>query len=107
MSAVRQFRIARGKCLKCLKSLLSDVKRTFGFTVAAFDGPVVVAVMISGSFAVVQQTVAALFQCQRAVGAQIELVAIIRMGVRLFAVFLRALRRLFVFLAPDHWETTR
>jgi len=69
---------------------------------------VVVAVVVSGPFAVVQQTVAALFQRQRAVGAQVELVAIVRVGVRLFADFLRTLRRLLraVFLASDRCETT-
>jgi len=67
------------------------VQPTFGFAVAAIHCPVVVAVVVGGSFAVVQQTVAALFQRQSAVRAQVELIAIIGVGVRLFAVLFRTL----------------
>jgi len=42
---------------------------------------VVVAVVVGGAFAVVQQTVAALFQRQSAVRAKVELIAIIGVGV--------------------------
>jgi len=82
------------------------VQPTFGFAVAAIDGPMVVAVVVGGAFAVVQQTVAALFQRQSAVRAQVELIAIIGVGVRLFAMLFRTLRRSFgaVFLALDHCE---
>ncbi|CAH1724153.1 unnamed protein product [Aphis gossypii] len=76
-------------------------RHNFGFAISALDGPVVVAVVVGGAFAVVQQTVAALFECQSAVRAQVELIAIIGVGVRLFAVLFRTLRRA-VFLAPDH-----
>lgn len=79
-------------------------QHTFRFAISAFDGPVVVAVVVGGAFSVVQQTVAALFECQSAVRAQVELIAIIGVGVRLFAVLFRTLRRA-VFLAPDHCET--
>lgn len=67
---------------------ISLYQRTFGFTVATLDGPMVVAVVICGSFAVVQQTVSALFKCQRSVRAQVELVAVLLMSVRLFSYFL-------------------
>lgn len=79
---------------------------TFGFAVAAIDGPVVVAVVVGGALAVVQQTVTALFQRQSAVRAQIELIAIVGVWVRLFAVLFRTLRGSFraVFLALDHCE---
>lgn len=68
-----------------------ELRPTFGFAVAAIDGPMVVAVMVRGPFAVVQQTVAALFQRQRAVRAQVELITVIGVRIRLFAVLFRAL----------------
>lgn len=82
------------------------MRPTFGFSVAAIDGPVVVAEVVGGALAVVQQTVAALFQRKCAVRAQVELIAIIGVRVRLFAVLFRTLRRSFsaVFLALDHCE---
>lgn len=61
----------------------------------------IVAMMVSSpSFAVVQQTVSALFQRQRPVRAQVELVAVFRVSVRLHAKFFRTFRA--VFLAQDH-----
>lgn len=60
------------------------------FALAAIDRPVVVAVIVNGTFAVEQQSVFARFQRQRAVGAQEELVAELGVAVRLDAVLFGA-----------------
>jgi len=84
------------------------LRLTVSFTGTTFGSrnPIVVAVVISGPFAVVQQTVSALFQCQCSICAQVKLITIVGMRVRLFADLFRTLRRLFcaVILTKDHWK---
>lgn len=63
------------------------------FAFATVDGPVVVAVIVHGALAVEEQSVLARLQRQRAVGAQEELVTVLRVSVRLDAVLLGALGR--------------
>jgi hypothetical protein len=63
---------------------------TFKETIAAVSGPVVIAKVVDGSSAIEEQSIFASFQCERAVGALVKLVAVLRVGVRLESVILRA-----------------
>ena len=56
---------------------------------SAVDSPVVVAVVVDVSFAVKQESIAALFHAQRAIPAEEEVVAELRVRVRLLAMRFR------------------
>jgi len=63
---------------------------TFEEALAAVCGPMVVAEVVDGSSAVKEQSILAGFQRERAVCALVKLVAVLRVGVRLETVRLRA-----------------
>jgi hypothetical protein len=63
---------------------------TFKETIAAVGGPVVIAKVVDGSSAIEEQSILTGFQRERAVGALVKLVAVLRVGVRLESVILRA-----------------
>jgi hypothetical protein len=69
---------------KCQCILTSSLAR------ATVDGPVVVAVVVHGTLAVEEEPVGALLEADRAVGALEEVVAQVRVRVRLLAVLLGA-----------------
>lgn len=59
-------------------------------TMAALYCPIVVTVIVNGTLAIEQQTILALFQRQRAIGAEKELIAVLCMTVGLNAVLFGA-----------------
>lgn len=58
---------------------------TIVFTFAALNRPIVIAVVVNSAFAIEQQSVFTSFQCQRAVRAKEELIAVFWMSVSLLA----------------------
>lgn len=65
---------------------------TIVFANATVNGPIVIAVVVNGTFAIEQQTIFACFQRQRSICAQEELITIIGVSVSLFAIRFRAIR---------------
>lgn len=59
---------------------------TIEFSFATFDGPIVIAVIVNGSFAIEKQTILARFQGNRTVGAQEKLVTIFRVSIGLSSI---------------------
>lgn len=66
---------------------------TIVFTFTTLNGPIVVAVVMNATFAIEQQAVFTSFQCQRSILAEEELIAVLRVSVRLLAIRLGAVGR--------------
>jgi hypothetical protein len=73
-----------------MNELNGEIFVTFKETIAAVGGPVVIAKVVDGSSAIEEQSILTGFQRERAVGALVKLVAVLRVGVRLESVILRA-----------------
>lgn len=62
---------------------------TFEETVTAIDSPVIVAVIVNGSFAIEEETILTSLECQRAVSAFVKLITVFRVRVQLEAIRFR------------------
>jgi len=89
-SAADEVQIAAGRSseqtervLAVRRAITTRFRLQFVNSLAAVSGPVIVAVFVNGAFAVEEKTIAARLQSQRSVGAFVELVTVLRVGVQL------------------------
>ena len=78
---LNDLRIKNKKSVK----LVTNLWLTFVNTFAAIGSPVVVAIIVYGSFTVEEKAISAGFQCQRSVSAFVILVTVFRVGIKLKA----------------------